>query len=51
MHSSRMRTVRCSDRQGVSAGGGLSAQGGCLPGVGGGGVSHHALDRILDTRL
>ena len=37
MHSSRMRTVRCSDRrgvsaQGVSAQGGVSAKGVCLAG-------------------
>ena len=55
MHSSRMRTVRCSGRRGVSGGG--SAQGGvCWGGVcpggsvGGGGltrggVSQHALGR------
>ena len=67
MHSSRMRTVRCSGRQGCVCIPACTVQGGVCPGCvsdkGGvlGGVSHHALgqggvtpppvDRILDTRL
>ena len=45
MHSSRMRTVRCSGRLLLGAGGG----GGCLPrGVY---ITTPPVDRILDTRL
>ena len=33
MHSSRMRTIHCSGRQGMSARGGVSAKGGVCPGV------------------
>ena len=61
MHSSRMRTVRCSGRRGdVCLGAGVCLGGGCLPwGCLPRGVSAlvHAwippplMDRILDTRL
>ena len=51
MHSSRMRTVRCSSRLlGGVCPGGLSAQGGCLPQCMLGHTSP-PVDRILDTRL
>ena len=49
MHSSRMRTVRCSGRRGGGGylPGGISAMGGCLPRQGG--VSHPPVHRITDA--